>query len=56
MYLSDENFIFAVVQFEADALQDSGGHGLSGQLGLDGLPISLNRFGVVGRGGGERRQ
>jgi hypothetical protein len=46
--LADENFIFTVVQFEADALQDSVSHGLSGQLGLGGLPVSLNGFGVVG--------
>src|SRR5580692_2053961 len=35
---SDENFIFAVVQFETDGFQDVARHGLSGQLGLGGYP------------------
>src|ERR1035438_3328630 len=53
---SYEYFISAAIQFKADALQDSVSHGLSGQLGLGGLPISLNCFGVVGRVGSERNQ
>ena len=53
--LSDKNLIFSVVKFEADALHDGVSHGLSGQLSLDGFPISLNCFGiVVGRAGSER--
>ena len=55
-FLSDEHFLFTVVQFEADHLQDSIRHGLSGQLSLEGLPISLNFFGVIGRVASERAQ
>ena len=55
-FVSNENFILTVVQFEADDLQDSVSHGLPGQLRLGGLPFSLNRFAVVGRVGSEHIQ
>jgi len=49
---SDEDLIFAVVKFETDALQHGVCHGLPRQLSLDGLPISLNGFGIaIGRAG-----
>jgi len=54
--VSDKDFIPTVIEFEADDIQDSVAHGLSRQLGRDGLPVSLNCLGVVVGIGSPRAQ
>jgi len=55
-FVSDEDFILTVGEFEADAPQDGLGHRLSAQVGLGRRPSPLNCFGVVRWAGSERGQ